>query len=181
MIILGLDISSYQLNGCIIIPGQLLFRQQSLGKSKEIIDRLLLVPEAMHEIADLHEGMGGTSWYNLPRYPDEIVIEDAFGPSRDTDKKLWGTIGAIVATCADFPKARVSVSRTGDWRAELGAKDTKPDGHRAVWEHLTAGPWTHGRELDEHELDACGIALAWKHRLEAMANGVASAGLGLEQ
>lgn len=154
--ILGLDISSKQLDGCWVGPDGIVWKRASLGKG-DLVERLTRIPDAMNTIYGSRRTL-----------VKEVVIEDAYGPSRTTDKALWGVIGGIIATVPIF--ARVTVLRTSDWRAELGAKDTKPDGHVAVWKALEDGPWTHGRELDEHELDACGISLAWKHRLEAMAN-----------
>lgn len=166
MIILGLDISSFQLNGCFLVDDNPpVLAAASMGRAKESIDRIDKVGRALREIS----GMG--KMYGPQLLIDELVIEDAYGFSRSNDKLLWAVIGGCITQGRDiWPRARITVLRTLDWRRELGGpdtKDTKPEGHRVVHSWLQ-GFGLHGSidAYDEHELDAIGVAAAWKHRLE---------------
>jgi hypothetical protein len=152
--ILGLDISSFQLNGCLLIDDQPpILRVERLGGAKDpLIERVRRVRAAINRF----------TYLSAPARPPEwIVIEDSFGAHRVTDRALHKTTGAIISSC---PRAsQVALISSGDWRKALGAKNTKADGHRAVFARIAhqKGVGERIESYDEHELDACGIAYAW--------------------
>lgn len=165
--ILGLDISSFALHGCLLVDGQPpVLRMETLGKPTDpIIERLRRVHMATWNLTV-------TPVHDMPfrTRPHWVVIEEAFGKNRNADRALNRTIGAIIASVPS--ESQIAIVSTGDWRRAIGAKNTKLDGHAAVAsvlleEHPSMYPWPDLQlKLDEHQLDSCGIALAWQRILE---------------
>lgn len=164
--ILGLDISSTQLDGCLLVDGQApVLRRETLGKASEpLIERVRRVQWAVPRF--LTDDVLMWSIAGCPKVVDWVVIEDAYGPSGKARKALDLTAGAIISS---IPRgAQVALVRCADWRRELGAKNTKESGHRFVLETLLFGGLPFDG-YDEHELDAIGIALAWQRILASQA------------
>jgi hypothetical protein len=152
--ILGLDISSFQLNGALLIDDQPpILRCERLGNPKDnAIERLRGLSAALRPILRHPVDHEWIDW---------VVIEDSFGRGRFPGKALDRVTGGIVALAPS--RIQVAIISTGDWRKALGAKNTKADGHRAVFARIAAqkGVGERIESYDEHELDACGIAYAW--------------------
>jgi hypothetical protein len=146
--ILGIDLSSTQLDGCLLVDGQPpVLRRETLGKATEpLIERVRRVPFAVLTLTLPSGGQIVPNW---------IVLEDAFGRFRKADRAMHMVIGAIVASA---PRdSQVMLLSCGDWRTAIGAKNTKAEGHVAVYQALLRN--RDDREFDEHELDALGITL----------------------
>jgi hypothetical protein len=159
--VLGIDLSSFQLNGCLLVPGQSpILRSQILfaHKTDNDLERLRYIPEAMRMLTTQRLTIGDRIRYVTPDY---ICIEDSFGKG-NTRKVLDRVTGAVLACCPR--ESQISVVDTQTWRSALGAANRKEDGHRAVAQWYAA---TYGVRFgaDSHELDACGIALAWQRIL----------------
>ena len=105
----------------------------------------------------------------LAHEADIVVIEAPYGPNRKTQTALDYVIGAFRSRIP--ANAAVQFLSASQWRAALGAKNTKADGHRAVRELMRDDSigidQVAGR--DEHELDALGVALAWRKLTERQA------------
>lgn len=155
--ILGLDISSFALHGCLLVPGQPpVLRMQTLGKATDpLIERLRLVPRAMRTICGCRiEGRPTDG--KIVNFPacdaDWIVIEQPAG--KYGLHALLPILGAITASVPS--ECQVAWRKASEWRADLNAKNTKQAGHDAVLRQMIAR-----REYNEHELDALGLVLAW--------------------
>jgi hypothetical protein len=161
--ILGIDLSSTQLDGCLLVDGQPpVLRRETLGKATEpLIERIRRVQNAMDSLITDETSVQWPLSISKKPVPDWIVIEDAYGPSGKARKALDLVVGAIIASCPS--ESQVALVRCADWRRALGAKNTKAEGHVAVYQALLRN--RDDREFDEHELDAIGIALAWQRIL----------------
>lgn len=163
VIIISVDLSSFQLDACVLEddhPPRLL--REVIGKTGEpLIERVRRIPAAIARIT-------------TPP-PDWLVIESAYGHGAHA---LHLTTGAIIASCPS--ESQIATISSGDWRRALGAtRDRKDAGHVAVVAALARdhasqmGPecvdpqcaFARLPDLDEHELDAIGIALAWRRIL----------------
>lgn len=175
--ILGCDISSFQLDACLLIDDQPpVLRRERLGTTKEpLIERVRRVHPGTISKLSIIDGVG-----YVP--PDWLVVEDAYGPSGKARKALDLIAGAIIASAP--ASSQVALVRCADWRREIGAtRNTKDAGHVAVVAALARdhasqmGPecvdpkcaFARLPDLDEHELDAIGIALAWRRILALQA------------
>jgi hypothetical protein len=169
MIIAALDISSFRLDCCILADDQPpVLRNAIIRKDGEsLIDGLRRVPTAIDSF-----GLDCLAWNPTGSYWDSadwVVIEDP-GSLRYPDliRALFTTLGAITASVPS--ECQIGWRRASEWRHDLGAKNTKAAGHREIIDRLHetfgAGQWG---QLDEHELDAIGLALAWQKLLAANA------------
>lgn len=156
--VLGLDISSYQLNACLLVGDQApVLRVEVLGdKDDPLIERVRRVSTVVASLC------AGADW---------VVIEDVQGPYWKVNAALNRIVGALIASCP--ANAQIAVLSTGDWRGAIGAEGKKKsDGHVAVEREISLGygPSTSAANFDEHELDAIGVALGFKRILEAPEN-----------
>jgi hypothetical protein len=150
-VILGLDISSRRLDAAYvpISPrGEFIAtRTHALGVPKSnLIDRLVSIYDAAMRLY-----MPGHEW---------LVVEEPFGKGQNA---LRAVLGAVTVMC-DVPSNRVWWISSGDWRRAIGVKNTKSAGHVAVRAYLDTLGQSHD-ELDEHGLDAIGIALGARNIL----------------
>jgi hypothetical protein len=158
MIIAALDISSFRLDCCILADDQPpMLMHYVLGKgTAPLLQRLRKIADAIASF-DL-EGC------------DLVAVEKTY-----RNPSLLRTEGAIVAAIPAGPKVKVVTPK--DWRDAIGAVNTKAAGHEAVWEALSTSTWPtwihptgFDRILDEHELDALGLALSQQKLLAANAS-----------
>lgn len=164
--ILGLDISSTQLDGCLLVDGQPpVLRRETLGKASEpLIERLRRVRSAVHAMGYRpYWGLESDSWPSPPLNVDWVVIEQPAG--RYGLQALLPILGAITASVPS--ESQIAWRKASEWRSDLGAKNTKIAGHDAVLRMMIAS-----RDYDEHELDAIGISLAFKRILEHPENAL---------
>lgn len=155
----GIDISTVRLDVALIPldPRQetpVLVRQFPLRNAGDTISRLRLLRGAMRQLLD-------------NPYGDvlEAAIEQPFsGSSFKASAPLNQVLGAITASIPI--RTNVVWLSAHDWRRELGASNlnSKPAGHDVVRPLAAAMPIHHG--LDEHQLDALGLALAWRSLLD---------------
>jgi hypothetical protein len=150
--ILGIDLSSTQLDGCLLLPGKApILRRETLGKATEpLIERLRRVYRAMWNMNPITDEFGSPN-------ADYIVIEDAFGRFRKADRAMHMVIGAIIVSAPS--ESQVMLLSPGDWRTAIGAKNTKQSGHEYVWKALCEWPRPGSYPDDEHTLDSIGVAL----------------------
>lgn len=160
--ILGLDISSFQIDACLLVDGQPpVLRREVLGKASEpLIERLRRVPAAMTAISNSLWRVYGAAGAR----PDWVIIEDP-GSLRyaNLSRALFTTLGAITACIP--AECEIGWRMASEWRHDLGAKNTKAAGHLAIRKHYWGDDPT--EDLDEHQMDALGIALAWSKILGA--------------
>lgn len=162
--ILGLDISSFQINACLLENSGFRLATYVIGKQGKdtLVDRLRRIPHAIESACR----MCGSAQYK--GFADFVVVEEPFG-GKNVPKALLMTAGACLANVT--PPARPWLITPGDWRASIGAKNTKPAGHEAVYKHLEDN-WGYHPNLEfksytHDELDAIGIALGARRILEA--------------
>lgn len=168
VIIIGIDLSSVQLDACVLAddsPPQL--RRESLGKPNDpLIERVRRVPKAIEALCRSAEVRRDATIstqpgaYYVDRHAiDWIVIEQPAG--KYGLHALLPILGAITASVP--AESQIAWRKASEWRSDLGAKNTKADGHEKVMLHAAG----HGWDLDslgmcdEHQLDALGIACAW--------------------
>lgn len=165
--VLGLDISSFQLTACLLIDGQPpVLRTEIIGKQGKdaLVDRLGRIPLAMARLMKFErrvpaESASWPAFYASPRHIDFVVVEEPFG-GKNIPKALLMTAGACLASVQ--PPARPWLITPMDWRAAIGARNTKPAGHEAVDSILRS---EYGHDLPallgytHDELDAIGVAL----------------------
>lgn len=173
--ILGIDVSSYRLDAALIRPGVPFEVQRSiLGKAETGKHKR----PAIDQLIDRARNVYLAIWDFTGEMPDWVVIEDAYGPSGRARKALDLVTGAIIA-CAPH-ETQVKLLKASQWRSYLGAKNTKASGHAAVWAYLTEVGYNGETgedyplrwqdkfaDLDEHEIDALGVALGWAAHLES--------------
>lgn len=155
----GVDISTVRIDVALIpldprLAEPVLVRQFPLRNAGDDISRLRILRGAMREL--LRNPYGDVI---------ECAVEQPFsGSSFKAAVPLNRVLGAITAS---IPVATNVVWLSAhDWRRELGATNlnSKPAGHDAVRPLAAAMPIHHG--LDEHQLDALGLALAWRSLLD---------------
>ena len=99
---------------------------------------------------------------------DTVAIEEPFGPHRNTDRALLPILGALSMACHPLPVAWYAPDA---WRRILGARgrhgQSKAGGHEAVRAHAPAA----AEGLDEHALDALGVALAHRRIIDVFDTG----------
>lgn len=156
MIILGLDISSFQINACLLEDSGFRLATYVIGRQRKdtLVDRLRRIPNAIESACR----MCGSAQYK--GFADFVVVEEPFG-GKNIPKALLMTAGACIANVT--PPARPWLITPGDWRASIGAKNTKPAGHEAVYGWL---PNRFYNTLTHDELDSIGIALGARKILE---------------
>jgi hypothetical protein len=105
----------------------------------------------------------------------ELAIERPVGKHFKAAVPLNRILGAITAAVPMV--TNVAWMTAQDWRRELGAANlnSKPAGHAAVARVCSEELWSPGKlpihsGLDEHELDALGVALAYRHLLDRHRN-----------
>lgn len=157
--ILGIDLSSFQLDACLLIDGQPpVLRRERLGTSKEpLIERVRRIPNAILRLTMVETRDDLCRWRERP---DWIVIESAYGHGAHA---LHLTTGAIIASCP--AESQIATISSGDWRRALNVPNTKAMGHFAVREFMNGEHSLMTKDLDEHELDAIGIACGWRRIL----------------
>lgn len=163
--IIGIDLSSFQLNAAILRPNQPPeLRVETIGRARkdELVDRLGRIPDAIDRLTrDPNYVYGRAEW---------LVVEEPFGTRfqgrQQVPKALLMTAGACLAACGPLG-IRPYLITPLDWRRAIGAKNTKPDGHIAVEKYLMRETKWAPFDLDEHELDALGIALGALKTIQA--------------
>lgn len=165
--ILGIDVSSYRLDGGLITSENFQVAHRILGKAEtgknkrpaleQLVERVGKVQFALEDIIGELAGYCRVDW---------IVIEDAYGISGRARKALDLTVGAVIAAVPGCTK--VKLLKASEWRSYMGAKNTKLAGHGQVKQWLFDGGFLFDGEcsLDEHELDALGVALGWAAKLK---------------
>lgn len=169
--ILGLDISSVRLDAALLVPGQPpVLRHEVLGKSSEpLIERLRAVQISLYRL--FSGAPHDAPLQDLVCYPpiDWLVIEDSYGAFRNAVRALDKITGAIIASCPQ--ETQVMLLSTHDWRTAIGCeKNTKEAGHDEVRLTFALDEPTWVESLDEHQLDALGIALGARKILMAQAD-----------
>ena len=163
--ILGIDISSFALHGCLLVDDQPpILRMETLGKDKDpLIERLRRVPLAVSNLTVPTAFPPYKRGVAHMQRPDWVVIEEPAG--KYGTNALRAVLGAITASIP--AESQVGWRKASEWRSDLGCANTKAAGHHAVRCELARARITHVSiwGYDEHELDAIGIALAWQRIL----------------
>lgn len=160
-LIAGIDISSRQLDACLIsldktssFPVGAVFRQEQLPSLQQVghATHARMVARATHRLL-LDVRYRGLELHEVV----QVVVEEAWGPSRRADRALLPTFGAVLAAipvrCESFS------STTSEWRRTLGlsARLSKSD---AIHE---AGKW-----LRKHQPDSAAPDPFTEHMAEAL-------------
>ena len=147
--IVGVDVSSHQINLAWLENGKPQRWHQELGDAKTpVIDRVRKARIRWHDAL-------------APLEPDEICIEYPYSVNRQTNATLMAVVGAVTASAPRW--ARVAWPSSGELRAAIGAKNRKVDAHAAL--ELNYGFDLAG--FDEHECDALVAAVGWAAILQA--------------
>lgn len=159
-LILGIDVSSFRIDGALLQSDGFSVHHEILGKPKNsLVDRVRNVHHALGQMMPID------NYFNTI-VPEWIVIEDAYGMSGRARKALDLTVGALVTSCP--AQSGVKLLKASEWRSYLGSKNTKIDGHDHVIGRLAnryPAQVSDAVSMDEHELDALGVALGWEAKL----------------
>lgn len=159
--ILGLDISSFQIDACLLADGKPPeFKVGILGleRKHKLEERIGNVGRVVYEFCEWRHPTS-----DIITRPDWLVVEEPFSTTiagkKIVPKALLMVVGAIIASTPT--SVTPWLITPSDWREAIGSRNTKLVGHSAVERTMNVdyGIYWENTQHTHDEIDALGVAL----------------------